>query len=61
MRFDETVRLSVQEVLFGFQGAMIRFCRLLPGRVDASLKTQVLNGVFFELSEQIQGFRLIRE
>ena len=29
--------------------------------LDASLKTQVLNGVFFELSEQIQGFRLIRE
>ena len=39
MRFDETVRLSVQEVLFGFQGAMIRFCRLLPGRVPVYLCT----------------------
>jgi len=41
MRFDETVRLSVQEVLFGFQGAMIRFCRLLPGRVPVYLCTCV--------------------
>jgi hypothetical protein len=36
--FCETVRVSVQEVLFGFQGAMVRFCRLLPGRICVQIK-----------------------
>lgn len=29
-RLCEFARVSVQEVLFGFQGANVRFCRLLP-------------------------------
>ena len=33
IRFFVAVHVSVQEVLFGFQGAMPHFCRLLPGRI----------------------------
>ncbi|MFZ5819591.1 MAG: hypothetical protein ACOYYJ_06795, partial [Chloroflexota bacterium] len=31
----EVARFSVQEVLFGFQSAMVYFCRLIPRRIQA--------------------------
>jgi hypothetical protein len=33
----EVARCSFQEVLFGFQGAMLCFCRLKPGRICVHL------------------------